>query len=122
MIFPRENGHLSLVILHLCVILFASHSNFLSNKTHTLDIIRSKIMKKTAFVLYTFFCLVLGGFIFQGITQAGESFSSEYFRVVEYGPQYDYRAALGVFFDKGVTSSDVTFDWKSSTGLVIWIK
>ena len=79
-------------------------------------------MKKSVFILYTLFCLVLGGLFFVGISAAGGYFSTQYYRMYELSAPGGYRACAGVSFQDGVTRSDVIIDWKSNQNFVIYIK
>ena len=79
-------------------------------------------MKKMAFIFYTLFCMVLGGFFFNGMSQAGGYFSNEYYSAKEYAPQSGYKALLGVSLKQNKKRTDVIFDWKSDHNFVMWVK
>lgn len=79
-------------------------------------------MKKSVFVIYTLFCLTLGGLLFHGISIAGGYFSTKYYAMYELGAPAGYRACAGVSFKDGVTRNDVLIDWKSNKNFVIFIK
>ena len=79
-------------------------------------------MKKLAIVAYTVFCLLLGGLLFHGITQAGGWLDTKYFSMYELGCPSGYRACAGVSFKEGITRADVIIDWKSNYNFVIYVK
>jgi len=79
-------------------------------------------MKKLAIVVYTVFCLLLGGLMFHGITQAGGRVNNQYLDMYELGCPSGYRACAGVSFKQGVTKANVIIDWKSNYNFVIYMK
>ncbi len=79
-------------------------------------------MKKSVFVVYTVFCLLLGSLLSHGITMASGYVSNQYFTMQEYGCPSGYRACGGVAFKGDVTKDDVIIDWKSNKNFAIFVK
>ena len=79
-------------------------------------------MGKKTLIIYTLFCLVVGGLLSDTISRAGGGFATKYYKVYELGAPKGFRACAGMSFQNKVTRKNVIIDWKSDKNFVVYIK
>ena len=79
-------------------------------------------MGKKTLIIYTLFCLVVGGLLSDTISRAGGGFATKYYKVYELGAPKGFRACAGMSFYNEVTKGDVFIEWKGPRNFVVYIE